>query len=67
LAISKLWTSLGKDKPEKNDLGAEAAIVHAETGVNTNESYENAAAATDDGLREFQIMAFDTEDEMIPF
>lgn len=67
LAISKLWTSLGKDKPANDDLGAHAAIAHAETGENTDENYESAGAATDDGLREFQIMVFDTEDEMIPF
>lgn len=67
LAISKLWSTLGKAKVEKEDLGAEAAILHAETGVATEETYESAGASTNDDTGEFQIMVFDNEDVSIPY
>lgn len=67
MAISKLWSTLGKAKVEKEDLGAEAAILHAETGVATEETYESAGASTNDDSGEFQIMVFDNEDVSIPF
>ncbi|WP_315922742.1 hypothetical protein [Mesorhizobium sp. SP-1A] len=67
LAISKLWSTLGKAKVEKEDLGAEAAILHAETGVATEDTYESAGASTNDDTGEFQIMVFDNEDISIPY
>lgn len=68
MAISKLWTSLGKDKAEKKDeFGAEAAIIHAETGEKTEGTYENAGVFENNDIDEFNLMNFDPDDFIIPY